>query len=186
MSFQNLSRVRARFGSGSMRPPGSVDLRGGHPASERGNGEGGLTALTSAPQADEELVRSLGADLIVKTNGDPAAGIRRELPDGPPGLIDGATLNEAILPAIADGGSLVTLKGWNGPGERNISIHPISSFDFASVTARFDRVRELAEDGALTLRVAEVMPATQAGEAQRRLAAGGIRGRLVLDFSGLW
>jgi hypothetical protein len=33
------------------------------------------------------------------------------------------------------------------------------------------------------LRVAEVMPATQVGEAHRRLAAGGVRGRLVLDFS---
>ena len=161
---------------------GGAGAVGGY-AIQLAKGEGGLTALTSAARADEELVRSLGADLIVETNGDLAAGIRRELPDGAPGLIDGATLNEAILPAIADGGSLVTLKGWNGPGERNISIHPISSFDFASVTARFDRVRELAEDGALTLRVAEVMPATQAGEAQRRLAAGGIRGRLVLDFS---
>jgi hypothetical protein len=27
------------------------------------------------------------------------------------------------------------------------------------------------------------MPAREAGEAQRRLAAGGVRGRLVLDFS---
>jgi NADPH:quinone reductase len=35
----------------------------------------------------------------------------------------------------------------------------------------------------LTLRVAEVMPATEASDAHRRLAAGGVRGRLVLDFS---
>jgi NADPH2:quinone reductase len=68
-------------------------------------------------------------------------------------------------------------------GERDISIHPICSFDFASDTALFDRVRQLAEDGTLTLRVAEVMPASRAGEAQQRLAASGIRGRLVLDFS---
>ena len=145
--------------------------------------EGGLTVLTSASAADAQLVRSLGADVLVQANGDLAAGIRRELPEGAPGLIDGATLNEAILPAVADGGSLVTLKGWNGPGERNISIHPISSFDFSTDTDLFDRVRQLAEDGTLTLRVAEVMPANKAGEAQRRLAAGGVRGRLVLDFS---
>ena len=68
--------------------------------------EGGLTVLTSASAADVQLVRSLGADLIVEADGDLAAGIRRELPDGAPGLIDGATLNEAILPAVADGGSL--------------------------------------------------------------------------------
>ncbi len=161
---------------------GGAGAVGGY-AIQLAKGEGALTVLTSASAADRELVRSLGADLIVETNGDLAAGIRRELPDGAPGLIDGATMNEAILPAIADGGTLVTLKGWNGPGERDISVHPISSFDFASDTALFDRVRELAEDGTLSLRVAEIMPATQAGEAQRRLAAGGIRGRLVLDFS---
>jgi NADPH:quinone reductase-like Zn-dependent oxidoreductase len=133
--------------------------------------EGGLTVLTSARAADVQLVRSLGADLNVETNGDIAASIRRKLPDGAPGLIDGATLNAAILPAVADGGGLVTLKGWNGPGERNISIHPISSFDFASDTALFDRLRQLAEDGTLTLRVADVMPATEAADAQGRLAA---------------
>src|ERR1700693_5512223 len=94
-----------------------------------------------------------------------------------------AALNEAILPAIADGGSVATLRGWNGPADRQISIHPISSFEVATDTALLDRLRQLAEEGTLTLRGAEVMPATQAGEARRRLAAGGVRGRLVLDFS---
>ena len=98
-------------------------------------------------------------------------------------MIDGAGLNEAILPAIADGGSLATLKGWSGPAERNISIHPISSFDAARDTALFDHLRQLAEDGILTLRVAEVIPATRAADAHRRLAGAGLRGRLVLDFS---
>jgi NADPH:quinone reductase-like Zn-dependent oxidoreductase len=145
--------------------------------------EDGLTVLTHAIASDEELVRSLGADLIVDTTSDIADEIRRELPDGVLGVIDGAALNEAILPAIADGGGLATLKRWNGPAERNISIHRIASFDAATDTGLFDHLRQLAEDGTLTLRVAEIMPATQAGEAHRRLAAGGLRGRLVLDFS---
>jgi NADPH:quinone reductase-like Zn-dependent oxidoreductase len=145
--------------------------------------EDGLTVLTHAIASDEELVRSLGADLIVDTTSDIADEIRRELPDGVLGVIDGAALNEAILPAIADGGGLATLKGWNGPAERNISIHRIASFDAATDTGLFDHLRQLAEDGTLTLRVAEIMPATQAGEAHRRLAAGGLRGRLVFDFS---
>jgi NADPH:quinone reductase-like Zn-dependent oxidoreductase len=75
--------------------------------------EDGLTVLTHAIASDEELVRSLGADLIVDTTSDIADEIRRELPDGVLGVIDGAALNEAILPAIADGGGLATLKGWN-------------------------------------------------------------------------
>jgi NADPH:quinone reductase-like Zn-dependent oxidoreductase len=161
---------------------GGAGAVGGY-AIQLANAERGLTVLMNAIAADEELVRSLGADLIVKTTSDLAAEIRRALPDGAAGLIDGAALNEAILPALADGGRLVTLKGRNGPADRQISIYPISSFEVATDTALLDRLRQLAEEGTLTLRVAEVMPATQAGEAQRRLAAGGVRGRLVLDFS---
>jgi hypothetical protein len=38
--------------------------------------------------------------------------------------------------------------------------------------------------GELTLRVADVLPADQAAQAHRRLAEdGGVRGRLVMDFT---
>ncbi|MDF1902831.1 zinc-binding dehydrogenase, partial [Mycolicibacterium smegmatis] len=40
-----------------------------------------------------------------------------------------------------------------------------------------------AEMGVLTLRVADVLPAEQAPKAHRMLEAGGLRGRIVLDFS---
>jgi NADPH:quinone reductase len=161
---------------------GGAGAVGGY-AIQLAKAEDGLTVLTNARATDEELVRSLGADLIVETTSDLAADIRRQIPHGVAALIDGAALNEAILPAIADGGSLVTLKGWSGPSERKISIHPISSFDASTNTVLFDHLRQQAEYGTLTLRVADVMPAAQAGEAHRRLAAGGVRGGLVLDFS---
>src|SRR3984957_2299073 len=50
-------------------------------------------------------------------------------------------------------------------------------------TDLFDRLRRQAQNGILTLRVADVLPATMAAAAHRRRAAGGVRGRLVLDFS---
>ena len=112
-----------------------------------------------------------------------ATAIRSRLPDGAPGLIDTAALDALALPAVADGGGLVTLKGWTGPSERGIVIHPVSSFGSATSTVLFDRLRSQVQNGVLTLRVADVLPATMAAEAQRRLAAGGVRGRLVLDFS---
>jgi NADPH:quinone reductase len=77
----------------------------------------------------------------------------------------------------------VPLKGWTGPSERGIVIHPISSFGSATNTAPFNRLRSQAENDVLTLRVADVLPATKAAEAHRRLATGRVRGRLVLDFS---
>jgi NADPH:quinone reductase-like Zn-dependent oxidoreductase len=43
-----------------------------------------------------------------------------------------------------------------------------------------DRLRQQAEDGLITLRVAATFPAERAAEAHRRLEARGTRGRLVL------
>jgi NADPH:quinone reductase-like Zn-dependent oxidoreductase len=143
----------------------------------------GLSVLAVATPSDEALVRSLGADMIVDPGHDVGAQIRGQLPSGAPGVIDGAALDGLALSAVADGGGLVTLKGWTGPSERDIVIHPISSFGSATDTALFDQLRSQVEEGTLTLRVAEVLPATEARQAHRRVAAGGIRGRLVLDFS---
>ncbi|HEX3460416.1 MAG TPA: NADP-dependent oxidoreductase [Acidimicrobiales bacterium] len=145
--------------------------------------EDGLIVLADADPADETLVRGLGADIIIGRGEEIGAAVRRELPSGAPGLIDTAALNALALPAVADGGGLVTVKGWTGPSERGIVIHPVSSFDSATDTRLFDRLRSQVEEGILTLRVADVLPAKEAADAHRRLAAGGIRGRLVLDFS---
>lgn len=145
----------------------------------------GLTVLTDAAPPDEALVRGLGADIVVERGDNIAVAIRGQLPSGVRGLIDGTALDARALPAVADGGGLVTLRGWTGPSERGIVIHPISSFGSATDTALFDWLRSQAEEGILTLRVADVLPAKEAAEAHRRLAAGGVRGRLVLDFSQL-
>ena len=48
--------------------------------------------------------------------------------------------------------------------------------------AKLDRLRRYVEEGVLSLRVAAVLPAADAAEAHRRLEAGGVRGRLVLEF----
>jgi NADPH2:quinone reductase len=143
----------------------------------------GLTVLAVAPSSDTALVRGLGADVIVEPGDNIGNQVRTQLPCGVPGLIDGAALDALALPAVADGGGLVTLKGWSGPSERGIVIHPVSSFGSAADTALFDRLRSRVEEGIITLRVAEVLPAREASEAHLRLAAGGVRGRLVLDFS---
>jgi NADPH:quinone reductase-like Zn-dependent oxidoreductase len=68
---------------------GGAGAVGGY-ALQLATAENGLTVLTNASQSDEELVRSLGADLIVEATTDLAAAIRRELPDGAAALIDGA------------------------------------------------------------------------------------------------
>jgi NADPH:quinone reductase-like Zn-dependent oxidoreductase len=144
----------------------------------------GLTIIADAPAGGEDLVRALGADHVIARGPEFAGQVRSLVPGGVPGLVDGANLDAAALPAIADGGAIATVKGWSGPAERGITVHPISAFTAVTDTALLEELRDLADDGALTFRVAEVMPATLAAEAHRRLATGGLRGRIVLDFTG--
>lgn len=56
----------------------------------------------------------------------------------------------------------------------------IQVYDHARECEAVDLLREQVEDGALTRRVADVLPAVQAAERHRRLEAGGVRGRLIL------
>jgi NADPH:quinone reductase-like Zn-dependent oxidoreductase len=145
----------------------------------------GLRVVADAAPADEELVRILGADIVVGRGSGVAARIRAATPGGVDGLIDGAAQDADVLPAVADGGAAATVKGWAGPSERGIAVHPVVSTKAATDTALLERLVRHVEDGMLTLRVAGVLPAAEAAEAHRRLAAGGIRGRLVLSFGDI-
>lgn len=54
--------------------------------------------------------------------------------------------------------------------------------DYGGRPDKLDSLRRLAETGALAMRVAGTFPPEQAAEAHRRFEAGGVRGRLVLQF----
>ena len=142
----------------------------------------GLTVVADASEADEELVRGLGADVVVRRGDDVAQRIREAYPDGVDGLADGSVQDALVLPAIRDGGGLATVRGYRGDGQRGIEAHPTLVRRVAEDRAALDRLRQQAEDGVLTLRVARTFPAEEAAEAHRVLEAGGVRGRLVLTF----
>ena len=114
-----------------------------------------------------------------------AAGVRRIVPDGADGLIDAAVMNARAVPAVRDGGRVATLRGYEG-GEmesRGITFFPGFRPELRhGRTTSSMSLRDLAERGALTLRVARTLPAAEAPEAHRLLEAGGVRGRLVLEF----
>jgi NADPH2:quinone reductase len=143
----------------------------------------GLHVIADASQADEVLVSALGSDAVVRRGDDVASRIRLVAPDGVDGVIDGAMLHERVLAALRDGGGLAVIRGWEGPSEREIAIYPIWVRRAVTETKRLMALRDQAEAGTITMRVAEVLPADQAAEAHRRLEAGGVRGRLVLDFA---
>jgi NADPH:quinone reductase-like Zn-dependent oxidoreductase len=142
----------------------------------------GLRVIADASEVDEELVRKLGADVVVRRGPEVAERIREVAPDGVDAVLDGAVQNDAVLGAVRDGGSVVTVRGHAGPGERGISWIPIFVNEYLADRDRLSALCRQVDEGALTLRVAGTYPAEQAAEAHRRLEAGGLRGRLVLTF----
>ena len=142
----------------------------------------GLTVVADASEADERLVRELGADVVVQRGDDVAQRMREHFPEGVDGLADGAVQDALVLPAVRDGGAVATVRGYRGDGQRGLRVFPTLVRRVAEDRATLDRLRQQAQDGALTLRVARTFPAEQAAEAHRLLEAGGVRGRLVLVF----
>jgi NADPH2:quinone reductase len=142
----------------------------------------GLTVIADASEKDEELVASLGADIVVRRGDDVASRIRSHFPQGVDGLADGAVLNELVIPAVRDGGAFTSVRGFEGIAQRDIRFTTTFVRNYAHDFEKLDRLRQLVEAGRITLRVAEVYPPEKAADAHRRLEAGGTRGRLIIQF----
>jgi NADPH:quinone reductase len=146
--------------------------------------ERGLRVLADAKPEDHELVRSFGADVVLARSEDFAGAVRAAEPDGAAGVYDTALLGAKAFGAIRDGGGLVVVRGWDGsaPTERGIEVHPVWVGEVLERTDWLEQLRELASAGRLALRVAGEYPPERAGEAQRTMDAGGVRGRLLITF----
>lgn len=143
----------------------------------------GLRVIAQAASEDDELVRALGADVVVPRGTTLAQAVRSDTPDGVDALLDAACLGAPALSAIRDHGALAAVRPWDGPSEREIVIHQINAMTRSADPAELERLCQYVDDGILTLRVAEIMPSSRASAAHKRFEAGGVRGRLVLDFS---
>jgi NADPH:quinone reductase-like Zn-dependent oxidoreductase len=142
----------------------------------------GLRVIADASEADRQLVTDLGADVVLARGPSFAAAVREQFPDGVDALADGAITGEASFGGVRDGGAIAVVRGSQGEPGRGIAVHDIWVREYLTAWDKLDRMRQQVEDGALTLRVAAVYPADQAGAAHSRLEAGGTRGRLVLEF----
>jgi NADPH2:quinone reductase len=142
----------------------------------------GLRVIADAAPQDRDLVASFGADEVVERGDDVADRIRALVPEGVDGLVDASVQREQVVPAVRDGGRFVSVRGWPGEPTREIEfLRALVGQEYRSQD-KLETLRRFAEDGVLTLRVAEVLPVDQAAEAHRRLEAGGVRGRIVLTF----
>ncbi|MFM9499087.1 NADP-dependent oxidoreductase [Streptomyces galilaeus] len=129
----------------------------------------GLTVTGLARADDEEFVRSLGASGFV--SGEAAAGAYD-------GVLDTAVLGEPALVWARDGGAYAGVI----PQAEPASVRGVrtTAVEVSADGARLAELVRLADDGVLSLRVAEVFSLADAAKAHSRLGEGGVRGRLVL------
>ncbi|HTE84284.1 MAG TPA: NADP-dependent oxidoreductase [Dehalococcoidia bacterium] len=142
----------------------------------------GLRVIAVAGPKDEALVKEFGASVFVVRGDDAPKRIRQAVSGGVDGLVDAAAIGAPILPAIKEGGRLAAVRGWEGETERGIEIKQVRVAEYLQNQEALDRLGRLAGEGKLTLRVAETFPPERTGEAQEKLSAGGVRGRLVIVF----
>ena len=129
----------------------------------------GLSVVGLAREADEELVRSLGAGRFV--SGEVA-------PRSVDAVLDAAIVGESALEWVRDGGAFVAVIPHTEPA-------PVRGVRTAAVEVSADGARlaelvALVDEGVLTARVAQTYALADVVKAHVRLAEGGVRGRLVL------
>ena len=142
----------------------------------------GLRVIADAAASDTHLVQSLGADDVVLRGPDVADRILQLAPNGVDAVADGSVQMAALLPAVREGGSFVSVRGFEGEPMRSITFHTTWVREYVTAQSKLDELRQMVEDGLVTLRVAQTFPAENAADAHRILEAGGTRGRLVLLF----
>lgn len=142
----------------------------------------GVRVIAVASPADEALLRQLGAEQFVPRADNLAATIRSLVPGGVDAVVDAAVIGPPLLPAIRDAGQLAAVRAFDGQPERGITIHAVRVSEYAHNQEALRRLSTLAAQGDLELRVAEALPPERAADAHRRLARGGLRGRLVIVF----
>jgi NADPH2:quinone reductase len=137
----------------------------------------GLRVIATAGDADEKLVRGLGAAHFVSRSARLAPEVRALVPGGADGALDAAVVGYPALDAVRGGGRFVAFVGEGPRVLRGITVAAVHVWAQPGLLAA---AAALAEAGALTPRVAATYPLEQAAAAHERLAGGGVRGRLVL------
>jgi NADPH:quinone reductase len=138
----------------------------------------GLTVIASAGARDEELVRRLGADHFVDRNQDLADAVRRIVPAGVDGVIDAAVVGIAAQETVRNGGRHVHLQG--GPRPPHLRGITVEQHFIHANRHDLEELVSLVEAGVISTRVADTYRLEEATVAYKRVAAGGVRGRIVL------
>lgn len=138
----------------------------------------GTRVVAVAAEADEELVRGLGAAEFVARSEPLAATVRRVVPGGVDAVVDPAVLGIPAHEALRGGGTFVALVRPFAPLPLR-GTH-VTVVEAAADGARLAELSALVDAGLLKLRVAATLPLTEAAAAHERVAKGGLDGKVVL------
>ncbi len=145
----------------------------------------GLKVLANAAGRDTELLRGLGADVVLPRTEGLANALREICPDGVDGLVDCALLGQVAADFVRDGGAAVSVRRNRPIDDPRLRSACVSVLDGME---RSDLMEEIGADfaaGVLRPRVApgKIFPAPRAAEAHAKAEAGGFRGRVVITFA---
>lgn len=151
---------------------------------------GAKVAATCGP-ANLDYVRGLGADLAIDyREGKVREAVAAWAPEGVDLVVDtvgqGSLLDsvEMVRPGgiVAPIGTLIADEPMPDPAraaERGVAIVPTIA-NFARQERQLNALVEALADGRIRAPQIELLPLAEAGEAQRRVAAGHVRGKLLL------
>jgi NADPH:quinone reductase len=140
----------------------------------------GVQVIAVASAGDEDFVGSLGAREIIGRD-NLVATVRERYPDGVDAVLDAAAAGPELIGAVRDGGRFAAVTDPTEPAsERGIHTETVHTQpEGQGLTDLLD----LWQAGRLRTRIVETYPLAGAAEAHRRLAAGSLRGKLVLTLS---
>ncbi len=142
----------------------------------------GLEVNADAAPADRQFVTDLGAIRVLERGPGLVSQVLEVWPGGVDGVIDGAAIGDSLMAAVRDSGRFAAVRDLTQQPGRGITATRIRYVTAVADTARLQRLADLVAGGVLVPRVAQTYPLSEAGEAHRRLAVGGLRGRLVLTI----
>ncbi|MFI0724479.1 NADP-dependent oxidoreductase [Streptomyces sp. NPDC021224] len=129
--------------------------------------ERGWQVTGLAREGDEEFVRGLGAAFTA----EPGSGWDA--------VADAAALQDKAVPLVRDGGAFVGMRpNLAPPAERGITMTAVET---VADGPRLAGLLARAASGQLPVRVHDVVGLDRAADAHRRMAEGGVRGRIVIS-----
>ena len=142
-----------------------------------------MRVVAQASAGNEKLVRDLGAAWFVPRDADLAQAVKAQLPDGVDAVVDTANIGVAVADAVRDGGQYAALRPSTDETGRGIAVKGLNVRQRATDHAAIAALRDLFDQGVLTARLGEVVPARDAARAHELLETGGLRGRIALDLT---